>query len=170
MSDLLASFNLKDIDTDTHAPDYDSYSLRQAVRSIVFDNQKVALIYVSSRDFYMLPGGGIDDDDHITGLHREIKEELGVDINIISELGSIEVYLNRWQNRQVDICYIANVKKGEAMPPNLTDFELQEGNEVVWVPGLNEAIKLVEAAKPDYDDGKLIKLRDLTFLKAAQNL
>ena len=38
-----------------------NYSVREAVRAVVFDeDKKVALLYVSKENYYKIPGGGIE--------------------------------------------------------------------------------------------------------------
>ena len=40
-----------------------SYSLREAARAVVFDEDKnIALLHATTTDYYKLPGGGLDDD------------------------------------------------------------------------------------------------------------
>ncbi len=117
----------------------------------------------------MLPGGGIDEGEDVDiGLKREIAEELGCDIRITHDVGSVETYIDRWQKRQVDACYIAH-KMGDAANAQ-TDFEKAEGHSVVWAPNLGEAIKLVEGANPANRDGKLVRARDVALLRAARKL
>ena len=164
---LLASLKAKDVDLNALDFDYNSFKLRKAARAIIFDEDgRVALIHVSKHDYYMLPGGGIENgEDARNGLNREITEELGCKIEIISEIGRAEVYFDRWSKKQVDYCYTARVI-GSDNNKNLTSFESEEGHSVIWAHNIHDAAKLVAKAKPENLDGKLVKARDLVFLEA----
>lgn len=166
---LLATIRPSDVDPD--APDFDpsSFRPRTAARAVLFDGDKVALIHVSADGYYMLPGGGIDGDDMATGLAREIQEELGCRVTIAGEVGSVTIYNDRWASKQTDYCYIAH-KTGQDGAASLTDFETESGYQVVWAADINEAIQLVQNARPQMRDGKLIQARDLLFLQTAHDI
>jgi 8-oxo-dGTP pyrophosphatase MutT (NUDIX family) len=163
---LLATIKAQDVEADDPHFDYESFKPRTAVRAIVFDGDKVALIYVREHGYYMLPGGGIDNNGLQAGLAREVVEELGCKVIITGEIGSAEVYMDRWQKKQTDYCYTAR-KVGDPQDRKLTDFETGEGHEIVWAPDLFEAINAVKEATPASRDGKLVRARDLLFLEAA---
>lgn len=160
----LASIYPEDVDSSVTPMDYPTFRTRLAGRAIVFDGDKVALIKVSKYGYYMLPGGGLDDDDIRTGLAREVLEELGAEVKLGPEIGAIEVFFGRWHSKQVDCCFVAYLIHASSQKA-LTDFELEEGHEVIWAATIAEAIKLVEAATPEYVDGKLVRARDLKFLQ-----
>ena len=163
---LLATLKAEDVESDTPPFDYASFKPRTAVRAIVFDEDKVALIHVKEHGYYMLPGGGIESEEIVTELQREIIEELGCEIEITDEIGSIEVYFDRLSKRQTDFCYTA--KKVRLIANTTpTDFEVEEGHDVVWTENLREALRLAETAAPANRDGKLVRARDLLFLKYA---
>lgn len=161
---LLAVIRPKDVDP--HAPDddYATFVARTAGRAIIFDGDKVALIHVSKQDYYMLPGGGIEDEAIPVALVREIMEEVGCKIKIGREVGRIKVYFDRWHQKQMDFCYTAH-KVGSLQTPSLIEFEKAEGFKTVWAKSLSEAIALVQDATPKEHDGKLVRARDLLFLK-----
>lgn len=162
---LLATIRPEDVDPQAPQSDYSNFKPRPAGRAIVFDGDKVCLIHVSAHDYYMLPGGGIEDEDIPPALAREIMEEAGCKATIEQEVGSIEVFFDRWQQKQTDYCYVAH-KVGDDRETDATDFEKSEGHAVVWTEDLTEAIRLVEEADPKERDGKMVKARDLLFLKA----
>jgi len=165
---ILASIHPEDVDPSVAPMDYSIFKARPAGRAIVFDGLKVALIKVGKRSYYMLPGGGLGNDDLRTGIAREILEELGAEVKLDREVGMIETFFDRWKQKQVDYCFTAHLDASRQT--NLTDFEVEEGHEIVWVSDINEAIKLVEAAKPQQVDGKLVRARDLQFLQICKDL
>jgi 8-oxo-dGTP pyrophosphatase MutT (NUDIX family) len=162
---LLASIRPEDVDPQAPKSDYSNFKPRPAGRAIVFDGGKVCLIHVSAHDYYMLPGGGIENENIPAALAREIMEEAGCEATIEQEVGIIEVFFDRWQQKQTDYCYVAR-KVGDDQDTSATDFEKSEGHAVIWAEDLAEAIKLVEEADPKERDGKMVKARDLLFLKA----
>lgn len=164
---LLATIKAQDVEPDAPRFDYASFKSRTAARAIVSDENKIALIHVKEHGYYMLPGGGVENENIATELHREILEELGCEIEVTGEVGAIEVYFDRWSKKQTDFCYAAKKVRliANATP---TDFEVEEGHAVIWADSLRAAIKLVEGADPTNRDGKLVRARDLLFLHQAE--
>lgn len=166
----LATIRPEDVDTNAPHTDYSNFEIRHAVRVILFNGQKVALLHVKKHGYYMLPGGGIDEgEDAMTGLARELQEELGCGVDVGQEIGRIETYFVRWHHKQIDTCYVAH-KARELGDKSQTDFEVEEGHEVVWAPSLDAAIALTEGSIPENSDGKIVRARDLLFLRTAQKM
>lgn len=67
------------------------YFERKAVRAVLIDhNERVALLHAKQRDYYKLPGGGIDEgEDSYKALERELIEETGATAKITKELGQV---------------------------------------------------------------------------------
>lgn len=164
---LLATLRAEDVEADAPHFNYDSFTPRRAARAIVLDGDKIALIHVKEHNYYMLPGGGLEGDENPqNGLIREVAEELGCVVEIIDEVGSVEVYFDRWSKKQTDYCYIT--KRVNETDKALTDFELEEGHNVIWADSLQAAMELLEGAYPINRDGKLVRARDLLFLKQTE--
>lgn len=147
----------------------ETYVTRQAVRSIVIDeNNMIALLHVQSEDYYKLPGGGIENaENKIATLERECEEEIGTKIEILAELGTIVEYRKIFKLRQTSYCYIAKVKgvKGE---PHFTKDEEAKGFQAVWIP-YNKTFELMQQNSPtSFEGSEYIVPRDLAFLKAAK--
>ena len=165
---LLKTIYPHEVDPTSPEFDYTSFTPRPAARAIIFNGQKVALIHVKNDGYYMLPGGGIDgDEDHPVALAREVREELGCEIRVGDEIGTITTFIDRWRNKQIDYCYVAFLN-GSSLRRQLTDFEAKAGYELVWVPNIDAALKLVRQAKPVARDGLLIRERDATFLESVR--
>ena len=154
-------------------PDWESgWAVRIAARAVLFDeNKSVALMYIGSKNFYKLPGGGVDDEEHLeAALEREMLEETGCTIKQIGEIGVFIEKRDQWKMFQVSFSYLARVvKKGEL---SLTDEEKAEGFELVWADSIEKAIEMV-AGSPAVDseyDGQHMKLRDLNILKKAKEM
>ncbi len=146
-----------------------SYPLRFASRAVVTDSKgRVALLYVAKLQYYKLPGGGIEkNEDKIDALVRECREEIGCEIEVIQEVGSILEYREIFKIRQLSYCYLAKLK-GEKGEPKFTDEEKSLGFNSLWLP-YDEVIKK-QAENKTYDvEGKdYIVPRDLIFLSAVK--
>jgi 8-oxo-dGTP diphosphatase len=146
-----------------------NYSTREAVRAVVFDSENnVALLHVSNEKYYKLPGGGIEgDEDHASALKRECVEEIGADVEIIGEIGSIVEYRKMFSLKQTSYCYLAKVV-GVRGEPNYTQEELEGGFKLLWAP-FDEALSLLQNnIATSIEGGKYIVPRDLIFLQQAK--
>lgn len=59
--------------------------MNKRVRAIIIDNGEIALMkrVKGGKTYYVIPGGGVEEgEDLAQALHREIKEELGIEISI----------------------------------------------------------------------------------------
>jgi len=147
------------------------YQTREAVRAVVFDkDERIALLHVSKENYYKLPGGGIENTENkMNALERECKEEIGCDIEVINEIGSIVEYRKIFNLKQTSFCYFAKVKGYKGMP-DFTDDEKENGFEQVWL-SYDEALKALTGSKATSIEGSsYIVPRDILFLKEAEKL
>jgi 8-oxo-dGTP pyrophosphatase MutT (NUDIX family) len=160
---------LKTIEFEKIAPEeLVEYRARQAARAVVFDNEgKVALLFVSKKNYHKLPGGGIEEGENIEeALRRECREEIGCEIKITGEIGRIIEYRPKWKIRQESFCYSAEVIGGKG-EPSFTEGEKELEFSILWT-GMDEAIKILEEEKPEDYQGKFILDRELSFLREVQ--
>ena len=78
------------IDLQDYNPEW-PHSTRPSVRAIIFRDGKLALVHNGKFDYYMFPGGGIEEgESHEEALIREVKEESGLVVipESIKEYGS----------------------------------------------------------------------------------
>ncbi len=80
------------------------------VSALIFNNDesKVLLFKVTNRDFYLLPGGKINElEESIDAIKREIKEETGLEDIEYKFLGICEELVNDkgYNNHQIDLIY-----------------------------------------------------------------
>ena len=148
----------------------ESYRLREAARAIVFDeDKKIALLHVKKEHYYKLPGGGMEDgEDKMKALERECQEEIGCNVEVVSEVGSIVEYRKIFTLKQTSYCYLAKVK-GKKGTPDFTDDEKENGFEQVWLFYI-EALKAITGSKATSVEGRsYIVPRDTAFLEEAKN-
>lgn len=142
----------------------EKFTERKAVRSIVYDsNEDLAIMSVSKGGYHKLPGGGIEDgEDEMTALKREIKEEIGSEIEILKPLGRIIEYRSEYAQKQTSYCYVAKLK-GPKGSPEFTDLEKSAGFKLEWI-NPKEALAILKNDKPEDYTAKFIIKRDLTFI------
>ena len=144
------------------------YPVREAARAIVLDADKnVALLRVANKNYYKLPGGGIENgEDRTAALQRECMEEIGCSVEIVGEVGSVVEYRKMFGIKQISYCYVARVK-GEKGTPALTPEELSAGFEPVWIP-YDEAVRLMSTSGAAGVEGRdYIVPRDTLLLREA---
>lgn len=148
-----------------------SYSIRGAVRAVVFDKENnIALLYVSRDNYYKLPGGGLEQgENYLTALRRECLEEIGCDIHVIDEIGKVVEYRKFCNLKQISYYYLANLE-GKKGVPNLMPDEIEDGFQVVWV-SLNEAlVRLSKNLGRTLESRSYIVPRDISLLKRVVDL
>lgn len=98
--------------------------LRQAVRAIIVDDDDALLlvrfVFPSGVEAWALPGGGLEaDEDHHTGLRRELHEELGlddVDIGPLAWHREHIIPMTTGHDGQRDHCYLVRRPRFEPHP------------------------------------------------------
>lgn len=142
------------------------YHPRTAVRAVLRDGNKIALLHVRKHHYYKLPGGGVDDGETPEeGLKREIREEVGCTFTILQEIGEIRERRSHVGLAQTSYCYLAKIQEGGK--PTFTEEEAERGFTLRWVTFV-EALQSIKNSQPSTYDGKFIVVRDLRFLQAAR--
>lgn len=151
--------------------DPSTYWHRRAARAVVIDDKdRVFMMRIEARDGYKLPGGGIDEgEDSWTAAKREVREEVGVDIELITELGKIVEYRDQAKMKQTSYCYLVR-QVGDKFESSLEPEEVANGMSEVLADDIDQAISLVETNSVDGMAGRFMTLRELTVLKAAKQI
>lgn len=148
----------------------EKYSYRVAARTILINSTgKIAILEIKKHGYHKLPGGGLEEGEDIKQtLKREIKEEIGAEIEIIGEVGMIIEYKNKYNQKQTSYCYLAKIKNIN-VGTSLTKEEKEAGLTLRWV-SIEDALKLFEEDSPKEYTARFIRLRDYTFLLEAEKL
>jgi len=144
-------------------------------KAIVFDHEgNIALVGNKINTFYLLPGGGVNENESIEdGIVRECLEEIGCKVILKDNLGVIDDYRNRDKKHCISYCFTAELvgEKGEL---RLTEDEIKNGLHVIWKP-LDEAITLLDREVGQLKRGEVAFyntgfniLRDHLFLLGAR--
>ena len=90
----------------------DNFRFNVRASALIYNKEKtkVLLFNIEGRDFYMLPGGRIEQlEESVNTIKREIKEEIGYDNLDFSFLALSEEFVNAkgYDNHQLNIIYKA---------------------------------------------------------------
>ncbi len=152
---------------------------RFCVRCILLNDEgKIGLVKSTKYNYYQVPGGGMDPDETIeTALRREVKEEVGYEIDHIKPLGYFyEKKDGKLNQRPATRCisYVFTAKPSSEVGTNYTAEEVGEGFAPTWedfdfILDVKEK-DLQKFMQPDNTNygGAFVTLRDLLILKFFQ--
>lgn len=138
---------------------------RTACRAIIIEEGKILLSYEVKTDQWMLPGGGLEEDEEErTCVVRETAEETGFVITPSSCLLEIDEYYEEW--KYVNRYFAGRIEA--VCEKNLTEREKEVGMEPRWMPIAD--ILGILAQHQDYagkdEMRRGLYLREYTALKA----
>ncbi|RVU70593.1 MULTISPECIES: NUDIX domain-containing protein [Lactobacillus] len=148
---------------------------RKIVRAIVFDKEKNFYFVTSQRDdefgkvtLIEISGGGVEaGEDLESALKRELKDELGAQVKIITKIGVVSDYYNVIHRHNLNNYYLVQALSfGEK---HLTKDEQEKFHLSTVKLSYQEAEKAYERATQD-KLGKLITARELPILRRAKEL
>ena len=117
---------------------------RVGARGIVILDNKIALFNKVAKNEYKLPGGGVEQGEDIEdAFKREIFEETGCEVEIITKLGEIVEQKSQENFKQTSHVFVSRVTK-QTDSLHLTEKETIEGAKLLWV-SVDDAIILVES-------------------------
>lgn len=119
---------------------------RRASRGIILNDSKILLLYTKRYNDYSFPGGGVDEgEDLITGLKRELVEEVGAqNIQVLHPFGYIDEFRPYHRPRydfmhMLSYFYVCKIDE-KLQPAKLEEHEVANGMSSVWID-IEEAIK-----------------------------
>ena len=148
---------------------------RQIVRAIVFDDEGWFYFVRASRDdqfgkatLIETSGGGVEQgEDLLSAIHRELREELGAEVEVVAKIGVVSDYYNLIHRHNVNhyyLCRATSFGEKHLMPDEIERFHLS-------------TLRLTfDEAEAEYERractpiGRLIADRELPALKRAREI
>lgn len=162
---LLRELNDELVGTGAHEELGAEYTLRKSARAILRNQDGlIAVQYLRNHHFHKLPGGGVDQGETVhDALIREVREEVGCEMQLGSEIGVVLEFRNKYKLVHLSYCYTATVL-GEIGTPTLEAAEVAEGLETLWLPA-EEALTKIVADTPSTYESHFILPRERAFLE-----
>ncbi len=135
---------------------------RTIVKGIIVDQSgAVAVFNKRVANDYRLPGGVLEEGENPQDVFlKEIKREIGCEIEIIEDIGIIEEHMAQDEIIQETYVYVGRVlEKGKI---DYQSQELDEFGKVLWVSP-EEALKLISDYKKEVDNGEIENLYHTKF-------
>ena len=163
--------DLEDNEWEAEYVDHD----REIVRAIVFDeNNSFYFVRVDRNDDFgkavliETAGGGVESEENPeSAVRRELKEELGVSVQVICKIGVVRDYYNLIHRHNINNYYLCKVESvGEKQ---LTKDEIECFHLSTLVLSYDEAVEEYESCRCTRL-GRLIANRELPILNAAKKI
>jgi 8-oxo-dGTP diphosphatase len=146
--------------------------VRRCARGVIVnESMEVALTKIfyddnfGHRDYYELPGGGIKENESIIeAFQREIEEEIGFQVQLISPLARVDDFYNLIKRENHNYYFL-----GKTIVKTQSRQEEQEQlmiADIIWI-SLEKAIALYEKMDDKLISG-LVKQRELPILRLAK--
>ena len=148
---------------------------RQIVRAIVFDEDGYFYFVRVDRDddfgkavYIETAGGGVESGENLNkAITRELKEELGADVDVVCKIGVVSDYYNLIHRHNINNYYLCKIKSiGEK---HLTEDEINEYHLSTIKLSYNEAVERYEECRST-PIGRIVCNRELPILKRAKEI
>ena len=148
---------------------------RNVVRAIVFDEEDKFYFVRAVRDddfgkatLIETSGGGVEENEELLdAIKRELKEELGVEVDVVCKIGVVSDYYNLIHRHNINNYFLCKVKSfGDK---NLTKEEMDDFHLSTLRLTYEEACKEYEY-RSNSKLGKLISNRELPILHRAKEI
>lgn len=133
-----------------------------SARAIIKKNSQILLLYSKTQDFYMLPGGRIEDKETPKDcVIREVLEETGYHVDVIRKTLVIQEHYrtSNW-NSHFFLCQLHDQLKTDV---HWTDEELRLGIEPIWIDPI-DALTLLDQHDTKFPHGYNIMQREFLAL------
>ena len=148
---------------------------RQIVRAVVFDDDKNFYFVRANRDddfgvstLIETSGGGVEEGEDLQeAIHRELKEELGIESEIICKIGVVSDYYNLIHRHNINnyyLCKAVSFGDKHLTPEEIKDFHLST-LKMTYDEAVSEYGKRRESRL-----GRLVCNRELPVLKRAKEI
>ena len=169
MEDLKCYIELEDKEWERMGEQND----RHCARAIVVDDLRQFYFVQITRDdlfgkgtYIETAGGGLEENENTEeAVLREVKEELGIESELLCKIGIVSDYYHAVNRHNINHYYLCKMKnRGEQ---ELLDYEKNDFQMKVLTLGYEEAVKLYEQ-QTDKKLGRLLTNRELPILKVAK--
>ena len=147
---------------------------RTIARAIVYLEDDFYFVKVDRDDdfgkasYIETSGGGVDIDEALDlAIKRELSEELGVEVNIISKIGIVSDYYNKIHRHNINHYFLCEIKSFGNK--HMTDDEINLWHLSTIKLKYEEALSLYEKNR-DTKIGRLIANREVPILKKAKEI
>ena len=148
---------------------------RTVVRAIVFDEEDKFYFVRAVRDddfgkatLIETSGGGVEENEELLdAIKRELKEELGVEVDVVCKIGVVSDYYNLIHRHNINNYFLCKVKS--FVDKNLTEEEMDDFHLSTLRLSYEEACKEYEY-RSNSKLGKLISNRELPILHRAKEI
>ena len=148
---------------------------REIVRAIVFDEEKNFYFVRIHRDdsfgkatLIETSGGGVEKGEDLeTAIQRELKEELGAEVEILQEIGIVSDYYNHVHRHNINHYFLCKVRS--FWEKNLIPYEIRDFRMETLKLSYEEAIKEYEKCS-NTKLGRLIAQREVPVLEAVKKM
>ncbi|MCR5457336.1 MAG: NUDIX hydrolase [Clostridiales bacterium] len=148
---------------------------RQIVRAIVYDNEGFLYFVRVLRDdifgkaqLIETSGGGVEkNEDQISAIRRELKEELGVEVEVMRKIGVVSDYYNLIHRHNINnyyLCKILSFGDKHMTQDEIVDFHLST-LKLTYDEAIEEYKKCSSTKL-----GRLISNRELPILQEAKKI
>lgn len=148
---------------------------RRIARAIVFDEEGYFYFVRAERDddfgkatLIETSGGGVESgEDLLSAIKRELKEELGAEVEVVCKIGVVSDYYNLIHRHNLNNYFLCKVKSfGDK---NLTQDEIEDFHLSTLKLAYEEAVREYEKRK-ETRLGRLIANRELPILRRAKEI
>ena len=169
--EFIWQLNFQDNEWPNNGIDHD----RSIVRAIVVDDDNNFYFVRAYRDdefgkstLIETSGGGVEAGENLDkAIHRELKEELGVEVEIIDRIGIVSDYYNLIHRHNINNYFLCKIRSfGEK---NMTQQEIEDYHLSTLKLSYKEALAEYEKCT-DSPLGRLIAQRELPVLRRAKEL
>ena len=171
MQNTELKINLQDTEWKQDYIDHD----RNIARAIVYDEKEQFYFVRAERDddfgkatLIETAGGGVEEGENLlAAIKRELKEELGVSVEVVCKIGVISDYYNLIHRHNINNYFLCKVKSfGDK---NLTEDEINSFHLSTLKLSYEEAVKEYEY-RATTKLGKLVANRELPILQRAKEI